>query len=104
MRISSSNPQGGKPINQKRGPTTGNQDLGGKRNTFMKEKASTGTEKSALADMVTNAVATRGRGMQGFRDPAVEGLHADTNVGPKSNTTANGAKLPSKYKKPISKA
>ena len=99
MRISSSNPQA-KEINQKRGPTTGNQDLGGKRTTFMKDKASTGTEKSALADMVTNAVAARGRGMQGFRDPAVEGLHADTNVGPKSNTTANGAKLPSKYKAP----
>jgi hypothetical protein len=99
MRISSLNPQA-KEINQKRGPTTGNQDLGGKRTTFMKDKASTGTEKSALADMVTNAVAARGRGMQGFRDPAVEGLHADTNVGPKSNTTANGAKLPSKYKAP----
>ena len=99
MRISTSNPQS-KAINQKRGPTTGNQDLGNKRETFMKEKASSSNEKSALATMVTDAVAARGRGMQGFRDPAVEGLHADTNVGPKSNTTANGAKLPSKYKSP----
>ena len=102
MRISTSNPQS-KPINQKRGPTTGNMDLGSKRETFMKEKATSGNEKSALADMVTNAVAARGRGMQGFRDPTVEGLHADTNVGPKSNTTANGAKLPAKYKRPQSK-
>jgi len=102
MRISTSNPQT-KAINQKRGPTTGNMDMGGKRNTFMKEKATTGNEKSALADMVTGAVAARGRGMQSFRDPAVEGLHADTNVGPKNNTTANGAKLPAKYKKPVSK-
>ena len=61
------------------------------------------TERSALADMVTNAVAARGRGMKPFIDPTVEGLSADTNVGVKSNTTANGAKLPGKYKKPISK-
>lgn len=97
MRISTANPQS-KAINQKRGPTTGNQDLGNKRETFIKEKASSGNEKSALANMVTDAVAARGRGMQGFRDPAVEGLHADT--GPKKNPTADGAKLPSKYKSP----
>jgi hypothetical protein len=97
--MSTSNPQS-KAINQKRGPTTGNQDLGNKRETFMKEKASSGNEKSALANMVTDAVAARGRGMESFRDPAVEGLHANTNVGPKKNSTADGAKLPSKYKSP----
>ena len=102
MRISTANMQA-KPINQKRGPTTGNMDMGGKRDTFMKEKSTSGSEKSALADMVTNAVAARGRGMQSFRDPAVEGLHADTNVGPKKNFTADSSKLPSKYKKPVSK-
>ena len=102
MRISTSNPQS-KEINQKRGPTMGNQDLGSKRDVFMKEKSTSGSEKSALADMVTNAVANRGRGMKPFIDPTVEGLHAVTNVGPKNNTTANGAKLPAKYKKPVSK-
>lgn len=99
MRISTSNPQA-KAINQKRGPTTGNMDLGGKRDAFMKEKSSTSGEKSALANMVTDAVAARGRGMQSFRDPAVEGLSADTNVGAKKNSTADGAKLPAKYKSP----
>ena len=99
MRMSTSNPQS-KEINQKRGPTMGNQDLGSKRDTFMREKASSGTEKSALADMVTNAVAKRGIGMKPFIDPTVEGLHADTNIGGKKNTTANGAKLPGKYKSP----
>jgi len=99
MRISTSNPQS-KEINQKRGPTTGNMDMGGKRSTFMKDKASSGNEKSALADMVTGAVAARGRGMQSFRDPAVEGLSADTNVGVKKNSTADGAKLPARYKSP----
>jgi len=89
-----------KPINQKRGPTMGNQDLGNKREIFMKEKASSGSEKSALADMVTNAVARRGVGMKPFIDPTVEGLSANTNVGPKKNSTADGAKLPSKYKNP----
>jgi hypothetical protein len=50
--------------------------------------------------MVTNAVAARGTGMKPFIDPTVEGLHANTNVGPKKNSTADGAKLPSKYKSP----
>jgi hypothetical protein len=99
MKISSTNMQA-KPINQKRGPTMGNQDLGGKRETFMKEKASSGNEKSALADMVTNAVANRGRGMKPFIDPTVEGISANTNVGSKNNTTADGSKLPAKYKSP----
>lgn len=99
MRISTTNPQA-KAINQKRGPTTGNMDLGGKRDAFMKEKSNTSGEKNALANMVSDAVAARGRGMQSFRDPAVEGLSADTNVGPKKNSTADGAKLPSKYKAP----
>lgn len=99
MKFSTANMQA-KPINQKRGPTMGNQDLGDKRATFMKEKASSGNEKSALADMVTNAVANRGRGMKPFIDPTVEGLSANTNVGSKKNSTADGAKLPSKYKSP----
>ncbi len=99
MKISSKNMQA-KEINQKRGPTMGNQDLGNKRETFMKEKASSGNEKSALADMVTNAVAARGRGMKPFIDPTVEGISSNTNVGPKKNSTADGAKLPSKYKSP----
>jgi len=102
MKFSAANPQS-KAINQKRGPTMGNQDMGDKRNTFMKEKATTGNEKSALADMVTNAVARRGQGMKPFIDPTVEGLSSNTNVGPKANSTANGAKLPGKYKKPVSK-
>jgi hypothetical protein len=42
----------------------------------------------------------RGRGMKGYRDPSTENLSANTNVGPKKNSTADGAKLPSKYKKP----
>lgn len=94
----STNPMS-KPINQKRGPTTGNAGTMTKRNAFMKEKASSGSEKSALADMVTSALEMRGRGAKNknFVDPSLEGLHSNT--GPKVNPTANGSKLPSKYKK-----
>lgn len=91
-----SNPQS-KPINQKRGPTTGNAGTSTKRNAFMKEKSATGSEKSALATMVTSALEMRGRGQAGKTNPALEGLHSNT--GPKTNPTANGSKLPSKYKK-----
>ena len=90
MAISTKNPQQ-KAINQKRGPTVGNANPGSKRSDFMAEKSKTGSEKSALATMVTDAVAARGRGMKGFRDQAVEGLHATTNVG-RGPTKGNAAK------------
>jgi hypothetical protein len=102
MRISTTNMQA-KSINQKRGPVTGNAGTPSKRDDFMKTKSTSGSEKSALANMVVSALETRGRGMKPFIDPTVESLHANTNVGPKSNTTANGARLPSKYAKPKSK-
>jgi hypothetical protein len=102
MRISATNPQS-KAINQKRGPTLGNKGTVSKRDDFMAAKSTSSSEKSALADMVTSALETRGRGMKPFIDPTVEPLHANTNVGPKSNTTANGARLPAKYKKPTTK-
>ena len=68
-------------INQKRGPTTGNENTGSKRADFMAEKARTGSEKSALANMVTSAVARRGELMRSVRDPAVEPVKAKVNVG-----------------------
>jgi hypothetical protein len=74
------NPQS-KPINQKRGPTTGNAGTASKREQFMTAKAKSGNERSALADMVSDAVANRGRKMKGFRDAAVEGLKPMVNVG-----------------------
>ena len=79
-RISTKNPET-KDINVRRGPTTGNASLGSKRADFMAEKATSGSEKSALSNMITDAVAARGEGMRGFRDPSTEGLHTKTNVG-----------------------
>lgn len=93
-----SNPQA-KAINQKRGPTTGNNGTPSKRSEFMSEKSRTGSMRSELANMVTSALEMRGRGQFGGRtDPALEGLHSNT--GPKSNPTANGSKLSGKYKQP----
>jgi hypothetical protein len=89
-RISTKNMQS-KDINQKRGPTTGNEATGSKRADFMSEKAKTGSEKSELANMITDAVASRGTGMKGFRDSATEGLHTKTNVG-RGPTKGNAGK------------
>ena len=79
-----------KPINQAQGPRMGNTGSPDKRATFVKEKASSGNEKSALANMVMDALAGRGAGMQGKIDPTVEGLHSNT--GPKHNPTAGGTR------------
>ena len=89
-RISTANMQA-KSINQKRGPTTGNESTGTKRADFMSEKARSGSEKSDLANMITDAVAARGQGMKGFRDSATEGLHTKTNVG-RGPTKGNAGK------------
>lgn len=93
----STNPQGGKAINQKRGPTTGNAGNASKRSTFMREKSETGSERATIANMITGALEMRGRGQAGTTTPALEGLHSNT--GKAANPTANGSKLPKKYKK-----
>jgi hypothetical protein len=80
MRITTKNMQA-REINQKRGPTTGNHNTGPKRADAMKAKAKSGNERSALATMVTDAVARRGELMRGVRDPAVEPIKATVNVG-----------------------
>jgi hypothetical protein len=90
MRLSTKNMQA-KPINQSRGPTTGNHNTGSKRADAMAEKAKSGSDKSALASMVTDAVARRGELMRGVRDPAVEPIKATVNVG-RGPTKGNAAK------------
>lgn len=78
--MKTTNPQQ-KPINQKRGPTTGNENPGSKRGDFMAEKSKSSGEKSVLANMVTSALEMRGRGQRGKDDPALESMHENTNVG-----------------------
>jgi hypothetical protein len=98
--MKSTNPMGNKEINQKRGPTTGNAGTMTKRDTYVAEKAASSGEKSVLAKMVTSALEMRGRGQAGVTNPALEGVSSNTNTGPKANSTANGSKLPAKYKSP----
>lgn len=97
--LNTKNPQS-KAINQKRGPTTGNAGTPSKRDTFMTEKSTVNSERATIANMITSALEMRGRGAQAKNhvDPSLEGLHSNT--GPKKNPTADGAKLPSKYKSP----
>jgi hypothetical protein len=75
-------------INQAQGPRMGNTGTPAKQSAFIKEKASSSTEKSALANMVMDALAGRGAGMKGLIDPTVEPL--SPNTGPKRNPTAGG--------------
>jgi hypothetical protein len=97
-----SNPQS-KPINQKRGPQTGNAGNTTKRNAFMDAKSTSSSEKATLANMVTSALEMRGRGVQPKTNPALEGISSNTNTGPKKNSTASNSSLPGKYKKPTTK-
>lgn len=87
---STANPQQ-RAINQRRGPTTGNASTGTKRADFMAEKSRTNSERSAVADMITDAFAGRGRGMQGVRDRSVEPVAARTNAG-RGPTRGNGGR------------
>ena len=98
--MKSTNPQGNKEINQKRGPTTGNAGTPTKRNDFMDAKSASSSEKASLAKMVTDALEMRGRGTAPTVNPALEGVSMNTNTGPKKNSTADGSKLSSKYKSP----
>lgn len=97
--MKSTNPEGNKAINQKRGPTTGNAGTMSKRDTYVAEKSTSSGEKSKLAKMVTDALEMRGRGTAPKLNPALEGVSSNTNTGPKKNSTADGSKLPAKYKK-----
>ena len=97
--MKSTNPQGNKEINQKRGPTVGNAGSMSKRDTYVAEKTASSGEKSVLAAMVTDALEMRGRGQAGKTNPALEGVSGNTNTGPKKNSTADGSRLPAKYKK-----
>jgi len=98
------NPQA-KPINQKRGPTTGNTNTGSKHADFVKAKSETSSERSKLADFVMGALGMRGDGMKPYVNPALENISSNSakTTGIKKNSTADGAKLPGKYKMPKTK-
>ena len=98
------NPQA-KAINQKQGPRTGNAGTAAKRSEFMSAKSDTGSERSRLADFVMDALANRGEHTKSSINPGLENMSPNSakTTGIKRNPTANGAKLPGKYKSPKTK-
>ena len=93
-RVSVKNMQA-KPINQGRGPTTGNLNPGSKRATFVKAKDS--GEKPALAKFVLDALGDRGVDMKPYKMAGTEPLDADR--GPKRNPTAGGTQYETRSRK-----
>ena len=88
-KTQTSNPQEA-AINQKQGPRTGNTGTPSKRDDFKAMKSDRSSEKSKLADFVISAL---------------ENLSPNSakTTGIKKNVTADGARLPSKYKSPKTK-
>ena len=81
----------GHKINQPQGPRVGNAGNAAKRTTFMDEKSKTGSERSTIANMITDALSMRGRGQAGHVNPALESVHDTTNVG-RGPTKGNAGK------------
>jgi hypothetical protein len=91
-----------KPINQKRGPTTGNGDNGTKRQDFIRAKQDGGNERTALADFVMDAVAARGMNTKPHIMPGVENLNSSSSksTGISRNPTAGGTLYNQKSRTP----
>ena len=103
-KTQTSNPQE-KSVNQKQGPRIGNMGTPTKRDDFKKMKSESSSEKSKLAEFVLSALENRGQGMKPYVNSALENLspNSSKSTGIKNNVTANGSKLPSKYKQPKTK-
>lgn len=81
----------GQAINQKQGPRTGNAGTPTKRDTFVSEKSKINSERASVAQMITDALSTRGRDNRSHRAPGVESLHDTTNAG-RGPTKGNAGK------------
>ena len=90
-------------INQPQGPRTGNAGTASKRKDFKESKLGNGM--SELADMVVRALGMRGDGMKPKVNPALENINSNSakTTGISKNVTADGARLPGKYKRPNTK-
>ena len=101
---STKNPEA-RAINQKQGPRTGNAGTPAKHAEFKAAKSETNSERSRLADFVISALGMRGKGVQPYVNPALENISSNSarTTGIAKNKTADGSKLPSKYKSPKTK-
>jgi len=70
-----------KPVNQARGPQTGNAGTPGKQRSFLEEKSDRSSRFQQLADMVSSAFGRRGEPMKPSLNAAVEPVSGNTNVG-----------------------
>lgn len=71
------NPHAVDSVNQRQGPRTGNSSARpGKRQDFVDDKQ----DRAPLADVINRAYAQRGQGRRDHVNPALEGIHSDTQV------------------------
>ena len=104
-KIQTSNPKQRASVNVPQGPRSGNTGSPEKHAAFKAAKSTSSSERSKLADFVMTALGMRGKGMQPYVNPALEGVNSNSarTTGISKNPTADGARLPSKYKSPKTK-
>jgi hypothetical protein len=68
------------PVNQSRGPTTGNQGTPTKQKTFLAEKSDRSSYFQSLADMVMSKLTVRGAAHATNINPALEPISPNTRV------------------------
>lgn len=74
------NPQR-KPVNQSRGPQSGNAGTPSKQRSFLEEKSDRSSRFQQIADMVSGAFGRRGEGMKPHLEDSLEPISSNTNVG-----------------------
>ena len=104
-KTQTSNPKQRASVNVPQGPRSGNTGSPDKRAEFKSAKSTTGSQRSKLADFVISALGMRGKGVQPYVNPALENMSSNSakTTGIAKNSTADGARLPSKYKSPKTK-
>jgi hypothetical protein len=104
-KIQTSNPKQRASVNVAQGPRSGNTGSPDKRAEFKSAKSTSSSERSKLADFVMSALGMRGKGMQPYVNPALENLNSNSakTTGISKNSTADGSRLPGKYKSPKTK-
>lgn len=104
-KIQTSNPKQRASVNVAQGPRTGNTGSPDKHAAFTAAKSETNSERSRLADFVMDALGMRGQGVQPYVNPALENISSNSarTTGISKNKTADGSRLPAKYKSPKSK-
>ena len=75
-----------KPVNQARGPQTGNAGTPVKQKTFLQEKSDRSSYMASLANMVSDAFGRRGQGMKPNQPNPEADKVATRSISPVTNT------------------